>query len=182
MSQGVECYSCLPKTAWPPTLNLVIGDAYYVGSINDDIPSSPANEVTWINLLNNLTAGTGPFACDTEICSRVGSTLAGSLPDITAGYYSLKNETTPEDGWGALYTSFYILGKYDQDQAGALVWYVTGASFGNTYFVPDTFNGHGLSHLSVYSNGTPVPEPGTMMLLGSGLVGLAGWGRKKFRK
>ena len=20
MSQGVECYSCLPKTAWPPTL------------------------------------------------------------------------------------------------------------------------------------------------------------------
>ena len=41
-----------------------------------------------------------------------------------------------------------------------------------------------LSHLSVYGRrgDIPVPEPATILLFGSGLVGLAGFGRKKFKK
>jgi hypothetical protein len=43
--------------------------------------------------------------------------------------------------------------------------------------------GKTLSHLAVYGRiGTPVPEPATMLLLGTGLIGLAGLGRKKFFK
>jgi hypothetical protein len=38
-----------------------------------------------------------------------------------------------------------------------------------------------LSHLTVYARGdaTPSPEPGTVFLLGAGLIGLAAFGRKK---
>ena len=53
--------------------------------------------------------------------------------------------------------------------------YGVGVDLGETIFV-DNVSG------KPCPNTNPVPEPSTMLLLGSGIVGLAGWSRKKFKK
>jgi len=52
--------------------------------------------------------------------------------------------------------------------------YSDGQVFSDNYF--------SVSEIQAYGPSTAVPEPTTMFLLGSGLIGLAGYGRKKFFK
>ena len=75
MSQGVECYSCLPKTAWPPTCNNV--SVITNSNLTDLRTDYPA--ITDANALS-VNLDTGFYICDgTTSNIPAGATNGGTL-------------------------------------------------------------------------------------------------------
>ena len=124
---------------------------------------------------------------------------------VNKAYFSQNGGSNPfqyVSGGTTLYSSIaytYYSGQTDTQVNGLLGDPISIGGTGdwggthNVLMVDLAFLGYGQEFYAHFTEGcgnddlmghgtTPVPEPGTMILLGSGLVGLSGWGRKKFRK
>ncbi len=160
-------------------IDLTFGDTYYIGHINDGIPSSPADEVSYINNLITLDAGAAVTTIGTEAYDRLDSTLVAMFPTaVVEGY------TRDESGnnLGIDVTGYtYLLAKYDAFHAGSYVWDVSGLT--GEIDIPSfctPCGKYGLSHYSLYNYQPPtVPDGGaTLMLLGGALMAIGALRRK----
>ena len=155
-------------------IDLAVGDAYYLGRINDGVPSGDSQTEGYVNYLRTLTAGQGSTPYLGETYDRLNSTVGGPFPvAVYIDRDNTGNNTINAAGYG------YILAKYGNNPS--LVWFVNGSvteiTVPTSYLLPGTTGG-GLSHVAWLSRVT-VPDGGaTLMLLGGALLGLGALRRK----
>jgi len=152
---------------------LDLSSEWYLGFIDAGIPSSPANETSYINELIQLAPGTGPVTIGSQDYTRSLNEFT-SLPTAVVDD-AVKNDDAVNTGsFGSGYT--YLIAKYDGPNYGSEVWNVSGLT--GTFTLPQALGRPGdhrtfdISHWSLY-NVNRVPDGGmTVAMLGFGILGL----------
>lgn len=164
-------------------------------------PNPDNDNVTLINGLNGLFAGNSW----TEIAKDDGPGVAdtGSIDGVT---FTVKATTGKSGTWDLTWTGSALPATVDLVAVLKGAGYWSAFLFDNelllapgtnlpddswkiTFTTPNGNNLADLSHLTLYGRDVieqhtppPVPEPGTIILLGAGLLGLAAYGRKRIQK
>ena len=164
---------------WQPTLDRYLNMNYFeaLDQINED------NSNLYGGIGNWHLAGQGP-----EL-----SKLEAALSGTSIGYFTPTDSWTTSDGEAFLYMGrtsdindyngvIYNLNVGFDDHP----WLGPDRSAAFSLVLPIASSGLNMSSDTsgawVVSSSSPAPDPTTMLLFGAGLVGLAGFGRKKFKK
>lgn len=143
-----------------------------------DINQTGVNPYLSLDKLQIYESNTGNFADPSTDLSTLG-TLIYSLDGASVDNYILLNyNLNTGSGSGDMFA--YIPDSLFSGEQFVYLYSLFGTQFGDT---PLMGNNDGFEEWAVLTPTPPqVPEPGMLMLFGSGLVSLAFFGRKKFRK
>ena len=163
---------------------LTLTNAYLIGTVEPGTPANEANELARLNYFisnyNSIPGSPGMTAVvltasrpDTNTYTLVaGASVPSPLLPNAADYAT--HIVTGSFPVSVTNPYNYIMAKFGQDSAYYWLGGVTGSI---TIDLPTGWaeQGHGLSHVTLFgSTTTTVPEPGTLLLLGLGLLGVAG--------